>query len=189
MKVDARTESDIGVLRLRDFDVATDARHAHAWLTHPHAHFWGMGANTPADTRAYFQAIANSDTHRAWLGSHDEVPMFLAECYAPSADVIGDFYDVEDGDIGMHVLIAPPTRRISGFTWAVFSLVVDTVFAETQAQRIVVEPDIQNTGIHRLNARAGFTAQRQINLGDKIALFSTLTRERHAELTRSGARL
>jgi len=175
-----------GRLALRDFEVAGDVPTAHAWLTDPHARFWGMGSNTPSETHDYFARIAASRTHEAWLGTHDDRPTFLVECYAPAADVIGRFYDVAAGDLGMHILIAPPTTRRRGFTWAVFSFVVDTIFACTAAERIVVEPDIDNTGIHRLNARAGFVVERAIDTGEKTALLSYLTRARHAQWPPSG---
>ena len=187
MKAERAPAPPIGRLTLRDFEVARDAPTAHAWLTDPHARFWGMGDNTPVQTHDYFARIAASRTHEAWLGTHDDRPTFLVECYAPAADVIGRFYDVAAGDIGMHILIAPPTTRRRGFTWAVFSFVVDTIFAQTTAERIVVEPDIDNTGIHRLNARAGFVAEREIDTGEKTALFSYLARARHAQWQPSGA--
>ena len=180
-----RQAPGVGRLALRDFDPVADCALAHTWLTDPHAHYWGMQDNTPSDTQEYFAKIAASATHNAWLGLHYERPVFLVERYAPGADVIGRFYDVAAGDLGMHILIAPPTQPIHGFTWAVFSFVVDTIFAVDAPARLVVEPDAANTAIQRLNARAGFEVVADIDIGDKIARLSMLSRARHDALRAS----
>ncbi|RJS94764.1 GNAT family N-acetyltransferase [Salinisphaera sp. Q1T1-3] len=170
----------IGCLEILPFCAQADAPTAHRWLTDPHARFWGMGDNTPADTRRYFDAIDDAATHEAWLGRCEGVPRFLVEVYDPRADAIGAYYDVAPGDTGMHILIAPPERRIPGFTWAVFAFVVDTLFARADVARLVVEPDIANDGIHPLNERAGFSYVRHVDMGDKTAAFSVCTRAAHA---------
>lgn len=182
MIVAQRQVPGIGHLAVRDFEPAADWELAHTWLTDPHAHYWGMQDNTPHATQTYFADIAASHTHDAWLGTHESRPVFLVERYAPGADVIGRFYDVAAGDLGMHILIAPPERPIHGFTWAVFSFVVDTIFAIGAPERLVVEPDAANTAIQRLNARAGFEVAADIDTGDKIARLSMLSRARHDAL-------
>ncbi|NNC23002.1 acetyltransferase [Salinisphaera sp. USBA-960] len=174
-----RTVGGVGHLTIRPFAGGNDIAAAHRWLTAPHATFWGMQANREADTKDYFTAINKSATHEAWMGHLDGEPYFLAEVYAPDADAIGDYYPVDAGDIGMHLLIAPPEQYIHGLTWAVFTLVVDTLFAREDVTRIVVEPDVENSGIHVFNERAGFVYERQIAMRDKTAWLATCSRAGH----------
>lgn len=179
----------IGRLAVAGFDVDAHAPVAHRWLSSPHARFWGMTGASAADIADYFEAIAGTNTHEAWIGYHDHTPQFAVEIYAPSADAVGEHYNPAPGDYGMHLLIAPPTRRLSGFTWAVFALVVDTLFARRTVERLVVEPDIGNHGIHTLNRRAGFVYKRRIDMGNKIAWLATCTRADHARaMARLGPR-
>ena len=85
-------------------------------------------------------------------------------------------YDVQPGDVGMHVLVAPADKRIPGFTWAVFVQIMDFLFSDERVERVVVEPDVSNDAIHPINRRAGFVYHRQIELPGKTAWFATCTR-------------
>lgn len=165
----------IGTLALRPFEPARHGAYAHQWLTHEHARFWGMQAYTPAATRRYFEAIEVATTQRAFIGLHEDTPMFLLEAYDPAAEPVGQHYQVAGTDLGMHILIAPPTRPVHLFTWAVFAFAVDTLLGLDGVERLVVEPDVDNTGIHVLNARAGFVYHRQIELDDKRAWLASCT--------------
>lgn len=170
----------IGMLSLRGFDPARDLDTVHAWLTDPHARFWGMTGQSRERTAAYFQAITASDTHEAWIGQCAQRPCFLVETYAPAADAVGAHYPVAVGDRGMHLLVAPTDRPVHGFTWAVFSFVTATLLAREDTRRLVVEPDENNQAIHRLNRRAGFVYERRIDMGDKTAWLAFCTRADHA---------
>lgn len=166
----------IGRLAVRRCGPADDAEVVHAWLSSDHAAFWGMQSHSRAEVGDYLQAIADADTHDAFIGLHDGAPAFFIETYSPAAEAVGGLYTVEAGDRGMHILVAPPTRRLPLFTWAVFALTLDVLFADVRVERVVVEPDIANYGIHTLNRRAGFVYERRINLPDKTAWLATCTR-------------
>lgn len=169
----------IGTLDVRAFDLTRDIDTAHRWLASDHATFWGMQSLSRDEIDDYFQRIADSDTHQAMIGLHDGQPAFLIETYRPDAEPVGGLYTVEAGDRGMHILVAPPAQRVRMFTWAVFALTVDAVFADVRVDRIVVEPDVDNDGIHVLNRRAGFVYERQIALPGKMAWLATCTRHGH----------
>ena len=106
------------------------------------------------------------------------------ERYEPSYDAVGGTYDVAPGDIGMHVLVAPPVARISGFTGAVFETILDSLFSDPLVDRIVVEPDVRNTKIQALNERMGFRKHSIVDLPDKQAWLSFCTRDQYADATR-----
>ena len=167
---------DIGELCLRPLQVDAHAAVAHRWLSSDHAYYWGMQSLSAADVRDYFTQLAASDAGDAFIGLRDGEPAFLMERYDPAAEAIGKHYDVQPGDVGMHVLVAPTDQPIAGFTWSVFTLIMDFLFSDPATARVVVEPDASNDAIHALNRRAGFVYHRQVELPDKIAWFATCTR-------------
>ncbi|WP_406051879.1 GNAT family N-acetyltransferase [Kribbella sp. NBC_00889] len=179
-----RFVAGIGTLSLRPFDLIEDVTTLHGWVTQPYARYWGLLTASRADVHAEYLRIEQSGHHRAFLGEHDGRPAFLMERYEPSYDAVGGMYDVAPGDIGMHVLVAPPVARIPGFTGAVFETILDSLFSDPLVDRIVVEPDVRNTKIPALNERMGFRKHSIVDLPDKQAWLSFCTRDQYAEATR-----
>lgn len=159
-----------------DVDSDADAATIQAWVTQPYARYWGMLTATPEEVRTAYADIATSAHQEAFLGLHDGEPVFLAERYDPAQDPVGKHYAVGPGDVGMHLLVAPVTTPIAGFTRFVMDAVIDFLFADQQVQRIVVEPDVRNDKIQDLNADVGFKKAKIIGLPDKDAWLSFLTR-------------
>lgn len=178
---------------LEPLDVDRHAPLLHAWVTHPRSVFWMMQGASVDDVRREYADIVASPHHDAWLGRTglgggagawpaEGTPSFLAETYDPAHSPLVGHHDTQPGDLGMHVLVAPTDTPVHGFTSAVFAAVVRHCFTlpghdGVTTRRVVVEPDARNTAIHDLNARAGFVAEREIDLPDKRALLSTCTAE------------
>ncbi|MFT3922296.1 MAG: GNAT family N-acetyltransferase [Myxococcales bacterium] len=178
-----------GPVQIRRMRNPEDIPTVHAWVGREYARFWGMVGYSSEQVAAGYREIArNADV---FLGFQGDTPIFLIESYDPRRDPVGGHYEVLPGDRGMHVLMAPPDRRVKGFSWAVFSLVMDFLFADPGTKRIVVEPDIRNRRIHALNRRAGFRYQKMIELGSKTAHLAFCTRAHYLEAlaTREDTRL
>jgi RimJ/RimL family protein N-acetyltransferase len=179
-----RFVAGIGTLSLRPFDLTEDVTTLHGWVTQSYARYWGLLTASRADVHTEYLRIEQSGHHRAFLGEHDGRPAFLMERYEPSYDAVGGTYAVAPGDIGMHVLVAPPIARISGFTGAVVQTILDSLFSDPLVDRIVVEPDVRNLKIQALNERMGFRKHSIVDLPDKQAWLSFCTRDQYAEATR-----
>ncbi|TCO34272.1 RimJ/RimL family protein N-acetyltransferase [Kribbella steppae] len=179
-----RFVAGIGTLSLRPFDLTEDVTTLHSWVTQPYAQYWGLLNASVEDVHAEYLRIERTGHHRAFLGEHDGRPAFLMERYEPAYDAVGTLYDVAPGDIGMHVLVAPPEFRIPGFTGAIFETILDSLFIDPLVDRIVVEPDVRNTKIQALNKRMGFRKHSIVDLPDKQAWLSFCTRDQYAEATR-----
>ena len=171
-----KTIPNIGTISLRRMKVTQDSTTIHQWVTKDYATFWGMQDYTITQVTEAYNDIANNEHHEAYIGLLNDTPIFLMENYQPEKDVIGRCYDVVAGDLGMHILVGPPTKRIPGFTWAIFSYIMEFMFEKTQARRIVVEPDVSNDKIHILNKKAGFTYHKTIALPDKTAYLATCSK-------------
>lgn len=169
-------------IEIEPLDVDRDVHLLHAWVTHPRSRFWMMQGASVDDVRREYADIVASPHHDAWLGRTGMGAAFLAETYDPARSAVASVLDVQPGDLGMHVLVAPTDAPVHGFTTEVFAAVVRHCFAlpghgGVPTARVVVEPDADNTAIHALNARAGFVVEREVQLPDKRALLSTCTRE------------
>jgi siderophore synthetase component/RimJ/RimL family protein N-acetyltransferase len=168
-------------MNLVPLDLGRDLDLLHRWVTDPRSHFWGLVGADPQKVRDEYQRIADDPHHHAWLGLDDDgTPLFLAETYEPAHSELAGHYDVRPGDLGMHVLVAPPTRKRSGLTSAVMRAVMDFCFADPRVDRVVVEPDVRNEAIARKNAEVGFVAERPVQLHDKVGLLSFCTRTAYA---------
>jgi hypothetical protein len=162
----------------RCFDPDADAKLLHSWVTRPYAAFWGMQSASVQDVVQEYSKIQSSGHHHALLGLDAGVPAFLMEEYLPVFSPLAGRYAVQPGDIGMHLLVAPPAGPPRpGYTAAVMETVLDRLFAKDKVERVVVEPDARNHKIHVLNERLGFQPAGEIALPDKQALLSFCTRE------------
>lgn len=162
-------------------DPQRDAALIQHWLADPHAAFWGM-ADLDADAVAeYLDGITAHPAQDAWLGLVNGIPAFYTETYDPSRVLLTGIHGALPGDLGMHVLIAPPGGDPRhGFTDTVFAGVMAWCFEKLGAERVVVEPDVRNDRIRRKNVRAGFTELREVQVDEgghtKTAMLSVCTR-------------
>ena len=165
------------MITLEPLDVERDLDLLHAWVTHPRSRYWMMQGATRAAVREEYDAIARDPHHDAWLGRVDGRPAFLAETYDPAHSPLADLPELEDGDLGMHVLVAPPDGAPEpGFTDRVFAAVMAHCFADPAVRRVVVEPDARNAPIRAKNVAAGFVEIREVALPEKTAMLSICTR-------------
>lgn len=169
--------TDIGTFTVRPLDPLKDGELLHRWVTDPKAAFWMMQDAKLQDVEREYMRIAAHEHHHAYLGLHDGEPAFLMESYDPRYVELVGLYDPEPGDVGMHFLVAPTDRPISGFTRAVITAVMDELFADPRTRRVVVEPDVGNKAVHALNEAVGFVPEREIDKPEKRALLSFCTRE------------
>ncbi|WP_019106390.1 GNAT family N-acetyltransferase [Pantoea ananatis] len=154
-----------------------DVRLIHRWVTRDYARFWGMQDHAPEQVAEFYQQLTAKDPHAALIGCCDGEPAFLIECYRASEDEVGRHYPAQPDDYGMHILIAPAVTPVSQFSWQVFSTVMDYMFSRPEVNRVVVEPDVRNDKIHRLNKRAGFRYQHTIDMGHKTAWLAFCQRD------------
>jgi hypothetical protein len=159
----------------RCLDAAADAPLIHGWVTRPYASFWGMLSATVENVAEEYSKIQSSGHHHALLGLDDGVPAFLMEEYLPANSPLGQAYAVQPGDIGMHLLVAPPEKPRHGFTADVMEAVLERLFLKPGVDRVVVEPDALNARIQALNSRLGFRPAGVVTLPDKQALLSFCT--------------
>ncbi|MEH0982532.1 GNAT family N-acetyltransferase [Micromonospora sp. CPCC 205556] len=182
--VHRRVDDRLGEFALRTLDPDADAALLHGWVTHPKAAFWLMGDADVARVAEEYRRIAAHPHHDAFVGLWRGRPAFLAERYDPAHVELVGLHDARPGDVGMHFLCAPTDTPAHGFTRAVITTVVAWLFADLATRRVVVEPDVRNTAVHRLNAAVGFTVVGTVAKPEKDALLSVCTRDQFHAATR-----
>jgi len=168
-------------ISFRKFDIEKDASVLLEWVNNPHAKYWGMLEANLNDLVATYTQLLSVPNYQIYIGEINQESTFLMESYDPKTDFIAKHYDVLAGDCGMHVLIKPPQEQITGFTWHIFSNIINFLFKNKKCKRIVVEPDVNNKKIHRLNKRAGFKYDKQVVLPEKIAFLAFCTLESYEQ--------
>ncbi|MFV0134983.1 GNAT family N-acetyltransferase [Streptomyces sp. HMX87] len=149
-----------GTVRVLPLDAAADAGVIHRWVGEERAVFWGMRGLTREQVREIYAHMAALDTHHAFLMVKDGEPVGLFQTYEPGADRVGECYDVEPGDIGVHLLLAPAGDGgvRPGWTSALTDVLVTYALRGLDRTRIVVDPDVRNEKAIARFLRQGFTA-------------------------------
>lgn len=174
-----KTANNMETISFRAFDLEKDAAVIHEWINMPYAIYWGMMDSSLSEFKEAYTKVLSSGTE-VFIGEINGQQKFLIEKYN-AIQALEKYYKGESGDIGMHILIGPPTSIIHGFTWHVFSTVIEFIFLDSTINRVIVEPDVKNEKIHILNKKAGFEYQKQIQLPNKMAWLATCTRDQFSE--------
>ncbi|CAG9192261.1 Siderophore biosynthesis protein, conserved region [Paraburkholderia tropica] len=159
----------LGGFHIRQLDVPRDAPTLHGWFAEERAAFWNMRDWSVAQVAAFYQAIEDSGHAQSWLASQHGAPAFLIETYDPAHEEAGEHYDVQPGDLGMHLFVGPAATPQPGYTRHVFKTLMTFLFERLDAARIVVEPDARNTRIHALNRAMGFVYAKDVAFREKTA--------------------
>lgn len=167
-----------GTVRLVPVDPAADAGLLHGWVTEERARFWGMADHTREQVREIYAFVDSLPTHHAYLALRDGVPAALFQTYEPDADPVGECYDVQPGDFGVHLLIAPAEGEgaVKGYTDALLTVFIAHVFSDPARLRVVVEPDARNEKAIARMVRIGFELGPEIRKPEKTARLAFLTR-------------
>ena len=149
-----------GTVRVLPLDAAADAGVIHRWVSEERAAFWGMNGLTRDQVAGVYAHMDTLDTHHAFLVVKDGEPVALLQTYDPEADRVSECYDVEPGDIGVHLLLGPagPEGARPGWTAALASAVMAYVLVGLDRKRIVVDPDVRNDKAIARFVKQGFTA-------------------------------
>ncbi|MFK4146232.1 GNAT family N-acetyltransferase [Streptomyces sp. NPDC004065] len=177
------TVDGFGTVRVLPLDPRADAATVHRWAGEERAAFWGMRGLTKDQVAGIYAHMAGLDTHHAYLVLRDGEPAALLQTYEPDADRVGECYAVRPGDIGVHLLLAPPgpDGRRPGWTSALLRAVLSYVLLGLDRRRIVVDPDVRNEKAVARFLREGFERGPVVVLPE-VDLPDVYLPEKHAQL-------
>ncbi|MFC8668980.1 GNAT family N-acetyltransferase [Streptomyces sp. NPDC057199] len=179
----------LGTVRVLRVDPDADLDVLHTWVTAERARFWGMGGFGREQVLETYRHLDSLDTHHAFLAVLDGRPAALFQTYEPEADRVSECYEVEPGDIGVHLLIAPVGEgdERPGYSSALLTAFTVYVLGVLGRRRVVVEPDTRNEKAITRLTRQGFVLGPpvvlpeidlpEVHLPAKKAQLAFLTRE------------
>ena len=172
-----------GTVRVRRLDPRADAEVVHAWVSEERASFWGMNGLTRDQVSDIYAHLDTLDTHHAFLVEREGVPVALLQTYEPEADRVSECYEVEPGDIGIHLLLAPagPGGGRPGWTSVLVTVITSYVLVGLDRKRVVVDPDVANNKAVARFRRQGFEAGPLVTLPE-IDLPDVYLPEKKAQL-------
>ncbi|MEG3630931.1 GNAT family N-acetyltransferase [Streptomyces poriticola] len=166
-RADVMTETleGFGTVRFTPVDPAADSAVLHSWVVEERAQFWGMNGASRELVQEIYEDVDRRDTHHAFMVRLDGEPVALYQTYRPSEDRISECYPVRDGDIGVHLMLAPMTGRPRpGFSRTLIGSLTRFTFRDLAVRRAVAEPDALNGKAVALMNRLGFVRQGEITL-------------------------
>lgn len=167
----------LGRIEIAVLDPISDLDVIHRWVTAPSARFWGLGDLTRAELGELYAFVDGLRSHHAFLIRRDGLPIVLLQTYEPENDPLGEVYPAQAGDVGIHFLLGDRGAPVPRFTTRVCDVITAFLFSPPGADRIVIEPDVDN---ERAVARArmfGFTLGPRVELPGKSGQLAFLTRE------------
>ncbi|MEV4687992.1 GNAT family N-acetyltransferase [Microbacterium sp. LWH3-1.2] len=167
----------LGRIEIAVLDPIADLDVIHRWVTAPTARFWGLGKLTSAELSDLYAYVDGLSTHHAFLIRRDGLPIVLLQTYEPESDPLGEVYDAQPGDVGIHFLLGDRGAPVRGFTTRVAHVITGFLFAQPAVDRIVIEPDVGNDRAVARARLSGFTLGPQVDLPGKSGQLAFLTRD------------
>lgn len=161
-------------LWIRPVDVAFDREILHRWMNLSHvSQFWNM-AWPLEKIEDYLRKAEARSGFDAFIAYMDEEPFAYFEVYDPARDRMKDYYDVQAGDIGLHILIGEE-KYLKRYTLRLSVSLMRFVFqAWPETRRIIGEPDERNKQVLGLMRFLGFRFIQKLPLPEKTAEFMIL---------------
>lgn len=170
-----------GTVRIRPLDAKADAEVLHGWVSEERAAFWGMNGLTQEQVAEIYAHMDTLDTHHAFLLEKDGEPVGLLQTYEPEADRVSECYEVEPGDIGVHLLLAPVGAEGARVGWSSALLGSVARYVLRDRERVVVDPDVRNEKAIARFVRQGFVPGERVVLPE-IDIPDVYLPEKHAQL-------
>jgi RimJ/RimL family protein N-acetyltransferase len=175
--VEFATETPRGVFVLRLASVVDDLELVHRWMHAEHVVPYWQQAWPVARIENYLVDQLRGVAYRPCLGLLAGMPISYWEVYRPLRDPVGETYDCDPEDIGIHLLIGEPGLTGRGLGAMLLEAVATSLFRHnTACRRIVAEPDVRNAASIKAFSRAGFVRQADVELPGKTAALMVRSR-------------
>ncbi|MEE6146346.1 GNAT family N-acetyltransferase [Bacillus cereus] len=163
-------------ISFRRANMEEDFEKLHSWMNNKHViPFWRL--NMSKDLYKIHLDNALKDTHQTlYIGYLDNIPMSYWEAYYVKGDIIEKYYDYDEHDQGIHLLIGPEQYLGKGYALPLLKAMVTFQFQNKKTQKIIAEPDINNKKMIHVFERCGFKAIKSIDLPDKTGLLMFCSR-------------
>jgi len=165
-------------LSLRTVDPATDVDIFHDWMNNPRvARFWELDGDWGMHRDYLHKVTADIHLHPVF-GCFDGQPFGYFELYWAKEDRIAPYYDVDDYDRGIHMLVGDEQFRGPHRVAAWLPSLAHFLFLDDPRTRhVVAEPRADNAKMIGYMQTAGFYKPKEFNFPHKRAAMMMLSRE------------
>jgi RimJ/RimL family protein N-acetyltransferase len=171
---------------IRPLDLTKDIPIIYEWVNQPYAiPFWQMNG-TYEELFETYQRLENSPIAQTLVACLHGQLISQLDMYDPFADPIHLCYDATEGDMGIHLLMAPGKKPVKHFTTKVLYLFLQVLFQNPLIERVIGEPDELNEPANQLLQRLSFRFIQRLELPHKNANFYIMTRQEFLALSPLG---
>jgi RimJ/RimL family protein N-acetyltransferase len=155
-----------------------DLPHFSRWMNDPRvAAFWELQGESERHREYLSQTLADPHVHPV-IGCFDDQPFGYFELYWAKEDRIAPYYEVDDYDRGVHMLVGEPSHRGPAKVNAWLPSLAHYLFLDdTRTRNVVAEPRADNTKMIGYLQRAGFYKSKEFDFPHKRAAMMVLSRE------------
>jgi len=164
---------------LRTLDIEQDLARFNRWQNNPRvASFW-QEQGSLEQHRDYLNKQAADPHTLTLIGCFDDQPFAYFEAYWAKEDRIAPFYDADDYDRGIHMLVGEENHRGPHKVASWLSALAHYLFLdEPRTQRVVAEPRADNEKMIGYMQGQGFYREKEFDFPHKRAALVVLGRER-----------
>lgn len=165
-------------ISFRIIEAEVDLEKFHRWMNTPRvACFWEMQGSKEEHAR-YIEKTLKDAHLQPLIGCFDGEPFGYFEVYWAKEDRIAPFYDVDDYDRGLHMLVGEEHFRGPHFVNAWLQSLVHYLFLDDlRTRHVVAEPRADNSKMIAYMQAAGFHKTKEFDFPHKRAAMMILPRE------------
>ena len=175
-----RFDSRLGQwISLRTLNIELDLERFSRWQNTPRVmDFWEEGG-TLERHRQFLETLAADPHTLTLIGCFDDQPFAYFEAYWAKEDRIAPFYDVDDFDRGIHMLVGEQAHRGPHKVASWLSALTHYLFlADPRTRRVVAEPRADNAKMIGYMQAQGYHCEKEFNFPHKRAALMMQSRER-----------
>lgn len=164
-------------ISLRTLDIERDLERFNRWQNTPRVlAFWDEGGSLE-DHRQYLEKLADDPHTLTLIGCFDDQPFAYFEAYWAKEDRIAPFYDADDYDRGIHMLVGEQAHRGPHKVASWLSALTDYLLKDDpRTRRIVAEPRADNAKMIGYMQSQGYKRIKEFDFPHKRAALMVLER-------------
>ena len=164
-------------ISLRTLDIELDLERFNRWQNTPRVlAFWDEGGSLD-DHRQYLEKLADDPRTLTLIGCFDDQPFAYFEAYWAKEDRIAPFYDADDYDRGIHMLVGEQAHRGPHKVASWLSALTDYLLQDDpRTRRIVAEPRADNDKMIGYMQAQGYARIKEFDFPHKRAALMVLER-------------
>jgi acetyl CoA:N6-hydroxylysine acetyl transferase len=165
------------MILFRHVKIGEDLNRLHSWMHEKHViPFWNLDISLEK-YRLHLEKFMQDDHQTLLIGELNGVPMSYWESYWVKDDMIGKYYEFDEYDQGIHLLIGEKEFLGKGLIYPLLLTILYKKFQVSNTNQVIVEPDIRNEKMIHVFKKCGFQAVKEVVLPDKKGLLMRCDRK------------